>query len=67
MDSITMETCGDCLGPADFYDEQYEETLQLVKEKWEQTEEMSPDEARERIEHLADEWGLTLEELACLN
>lgn len=66
MESLTMETSGNCLGPADFVDEAYKEALALVTENWEYAEEMSEEEAHDRIEHLADEWGLSEKELEYL-
>lgn len=66
MESITMETAGNCIGPSDFYDDFYSETLAMVKDNWSGAEEMSEEEAQERIEHLADEWGLPKEELEYL-
>lgn len=66
MESLTMETSGNCLGPADWYDEHYDEALVMVKENWNDAEEMSEEETTERINHLADEWGLTIEELEYL-
>lgn len=66
MESLTMETTGNCLGPSDFCDDFYTETLALVTENWSIAEEMNAEETQERIEHLADEWGLEEKELEYL-
>ena len=66
METLTMETGGNCLGPSDFENEAYEEALTMVEENWDDAEEMSEEEAHERIEHLADEWGLAIDELEYL-
>lgn len=66
METLTMETGGNCLGPSDWENEAYEEALHMVTENWNDAEEMSVEEARERIEHLADEWGLNESELEYL-
>ena len=66
METLTMETGGNCLGPSALENEAYEEALALVTENWDDAEEMSEAEAKERIEHLADEWGLDESELEYL-
>ena len=66
MESLTMETGGNCLGPSDFENEAYEEALTMVEENWDDAKEMSAEETQERIEHLADEWGLAEEALEYL-
>ena len=64
--TLTLETGGDCLGPADFHDEIAEEALAYLSEHWEEAEEMSPEDAWRRILHLCEEWELTVKDLSYL-
>lgn len=61
-ESFTAETGGDCLGPDDISDDY----LDFIIENWDRFEEMSSSDAAERIEHLAEEWELSAEELSYL-
>lgn len=60
-ESITAETGGGCLGPGDA--EYMAEEREAIRTNWSQLEEMPEGEARERVEHLAKEWGLEPDQL----
>lgn len=63
-ETLTAETGGGCLGPGDA--EYMAEERETIRAGWNQLEEMPEAEARERVEHLAKEWGLEPEELEYL-
>lgn len=64
-ETFTAETGGNCLGPADYEDSLPE--VSYILENWGKMKEMPPEEAAERIAHLADEWGLNPGELQFLS
>lgn len=65
-DSFTAETGGYCIGPADLCDGCDEHYAEFVAGNWESFEEMEDDEEEERIQHLAEEWGLDESDLEYL-
>ena len=65
LKTASVETAGPCLGPADIEDDI--EIAALIAYKFNTAEEISAEEAAERIAHLAEEWGLTPEVLSYMN
>jgi hypothetical protein len=61
-ETITAETGGSCIGPAD---DAEQELAELIS-RWDELQEMSKEEAAARISHLAEEWGLAPGELEYL-
>lgn len=62
FETLTAETAGQCLGPGDD-DFLFSLLCELVRKEFSHFEEMSEEETSERIEHLAEEWGLEPREI----
>lgn len=62
METVTGETGGTCFGPEDAEDWVEE----FISENWDSFAEMEKEDEDERISHLADEWGITVEDLGYL-
>lgn len=71
LETFQCETGGPCMGPEDFTDDDDHQAnrawaIDLLEENFRWAEEISEAEAQERIDHLADEWEITPDDLAYL-
>ena len=71
LETFQCETAGACMGPEDFTDDDDHQAnrawaIDLLEENFRWAEEISEAEAQARIDHLADEWEISPDDLAYL-